>query len=555
MTGLPSIHGRPPFSPHSPDTCLYALHVTVCISFDSGLCLPFVGCAATASLREHFVQFGEVIDAVVVRDAEKRSRGFGFVVFADPAAAARALEAEHRVDGRHVEAKPAVPREAMGGPSSGRSNAGLAGGGSTAVPVRGRSGSARGRTPPVSTERGDGRHRHQSSDRRASAPAQSEKHRARASMNATQTNSRKIFVGGLHYSTTEAELYRHFSAFGKVDSAQVMYNRETSKSRGFGFVVFGDAAAVDRALESRVQTIDGKEVEVKRSVPKADSPHKAPASPPGASAAGFPPAAAADAAYPGSAAADTGTPHSVGAGARAGGMPAARPGAQGAPVVPPPGAPPPGFVAGAPLPPPAGIPGDFPSMAGVPLVPPGGMLPAPMMMPHLAGGAVPRSAGDSAGSDAEGSGDDHEEDAEGGRAEGAVGLEHAFGGITIGGGMTIGSDVGGFTINMATGAAGPLGMPTATLGSAALGPIPVMHGGVSAADAAMAQPYMMDPSMGLVYGYPHVMSAPISGVAGARGGYYMAVPQPMYHVAYPVARNVTPAVSTALSEEPEAPAN
>jgi hypothetical protein len=43
-------------------------------------------------------------------------------------------------------------------------------------------------------------------------------------------------------------LRRYFSRFGSVDSAQVLYNRETNKSRGFGFVVFDDDVAVDRVL-------------------------------------------------------------------------------------------------------------------------------------------------------------------------------------------------------------------------------------------------------------------------------------------------------------------
>ena len=49
-----------------------------------------------------------------------------------------------------------------------------------------------------------------------------------------------------------------------------MYNRETCKSRGFGFVVFEDAASVARALAHRVQQIDGKAVEVKAAVPKGE---------------------------------------------------------------------------------------------------------------------------------------------------------------------------------------------------------------------------------------------------------------------------------------------
>ena len=59
-----------------------------------------------------------------------------------------------------------------------------------------------------------------------------------------------------------AELRAYFSQFGKISSAQVMYNRETCKSRGFGFVIFEEDAALDRALSSRIHTIDDKAVRV-----------------------------------------------------------------------------------------------------------------------------------------------------------------------------------------------------------------------------------------------------------------------------------------------------
>ena len=57
-----------------------------------------------------------------------------------------------------------------------------------------------------------------------------------------------------------AELRQYFGQFGKITSAQVMYNRETCKSRGFGFVIFEDSASLDRALQTRIHTIDEKAV-------------------------------------------------------------------------------------------------------------------------------------------------------------------------------------------------------------------------------------------------------------------------------------------------------
>ena len=46
--------------------------------------------------------------------------------------------------------------------------------------------------------------------------------------------SKKIFVGGLHYDTDKVGLRKYFEQYGKILSSEVMYNRETNKSRGFG---------------------------------------------------------------------------------------------------------------------------------------------------------------------------------------------------------------------------------------------------------------------------------------------------------------------------------
>jgi hypothetical protein len=60
-----------------------------------------------------------------------------------------------------------------------------------------------------------------------------------------------------------ADFKKYFEAFGRVNSAEVMFNRETNKSRGFGFVVFETESSVDRVLQTaaaRQHSIDGKAV-------------------------------------------------------------------------------------------------------------------------------------------------------------------------------------------------------------------------------------------------------------------------------------------------------
>ena len=58
-----------------------------------------------------------------------------------------------------------------------------------------------------------------------------------------------------------ATLRDYFAKFGKVDQVQVMYNRETNKSRGFGFVTFESEETVESVLrEKRMHEIDNKSV-------------------------------------------------------------------------------------------------------------------------------------------------------------------------------------------------------------------------------------------------------------------------------------------------------
>lgn len=61
-------------------------------------------------LKEYFSKYGEVQDVVVMKDKiTRRPRGFGFITFADPAAAQAACAEPHTIDGRQIDAKPSVP--------------------------------------------------------------------------------------------------------------------------------------------------------------------------------------------------------------------------------------------------------------------------------------------------------------------------------------------------------------------------------------------------------------------------------------------------------------
>jgi cold-inducible RNA-binding protein len=60
--------------------------------------------------------------------------------------------------------------------------------------------------------------------------------------------SKKLYVGNLAFQTTEEELNGIFSQFGAVESVTIITDRDTGRSKGFGFVVMEDADA-DRAIE------------------------------------------------------------------------------------------------------------------------------------------------------------------------------------------------------------------------------------------------------------------------------------------------------------------
>ena len=60
----------------------------------------------------------------------------------------------------------------------------------------------------------------------------------------------KLYVGNLPYSVRDGDLEQAFSAFGAVTSAKVMMERDTGRSKGFGFVEMGSAEEAQAAIEA-----------------------------------------------------------------------------------------------------------------------------------------------------------------------------------------------------------------------------------------------------------------------------------------------------------------
>ena len=73
----------------------------------------------------------------------------------------------------------------------------------------------------------------------------------------------RLFVGGLAWSTDDRSLEKAFSAYGDVIESKVINDRETGRSRGFGFVTFGNEQAMMDAIEGmNGQNLDGRSITV-----------------------------------------------------------------------------------------------------------------------------------------------------------------------------------------------------------------------------------------------------------------------------------------------------
>jgi len=157
-------------------------------------------------LKQHFENYGEIIDCNIMRDQEKRSRGFGFILFEDATSVDKIIAAkkdgtEFSIDDHRIEIKRALPK----------------------VP------------------RGNDAVRHN-----------------------IDRLYRKIFVGGLPSTANEDDLRNYFERYGRVNEIELLRDRDTGRLRGFAFVTFDDEDSADKCLQRRTHEICQKVCEVKR---------------------------------------------------------------------------------------------------------------------------------------------------------------------------------------------------------------------------------------------------------------------------------------------------
>lgn len=79
---------------------------------------------------------------------------------------------------------------------------------------------------------------------------------------------RKMFVGALNRSTSSDVFSTHFSQYGDIVDKVIITDPHTKESRGFGFITYAQSESVEKAFKARPHNLDGKQLDVKRAMPR-----------------------------------------------------------------------------------------------------------------------------------------------------------------------------------------------------------------------------------------------------------------------------------------------
>lgn len=237
-------------------------------------------------LKKHFERFG-AIDAVVMYDrGTGRSRGFGFLSFESQEAAQAACQDQQIVDGKEVKVVPCWPKEAQG-PADAKMFIG-------------------GLLESVTAEDLQ-QHFSKYGEVRCQVMLDKVRHRSRGfafvnfatkeamlqalavpqaiggvhvcckvcdpkSESPAYFEAKRLFLGALHLSLTSERLRSFFETFGEVTDAVVLTEKETGRSRGFGYVTFASERIMEVVLaQGSDLEIDGHRIQVRRCTPKAST--------------------------------------------------------------------------------------------------------------------------------------------------------------------------------------------------------------------------------------------------------------------------------------------
>ncbi|MCA9338934.1 RNA-binding protein [Candidatus Saccharibacteria bacterium] len=87
--------------------------------------------------------------------------------------------------------------------------------------------------------------------------------------------SKKLFVGSLAWATNDDGLNAHFATIGPVESAKVITDRDSGRSKGFGFVEFENEDDAKKAIEQLNNSeLDGRTITVNEARPREDRPRR-----------------------------------------------------------------------------------------------------------------------------------------------------------------------------------------------------------------------------------------------------------------------------------------